>query len=231
MADLPKSNAGRDELRDILRLPSMTAEASIANEASDSNLRAVSYRLSMNEQWTIPAVALSQAENSSSSVAIVFGDEGKNNLAEQVMELVEAGSTVVAVDPTFFGECLSEGFPVWQQAQMVSAIGERTLGIQVAQMGTIVEWACEEFGVDKISLHSSGWNSSVIALSVCALHNDKVKSVLMSDHLARLKNLIDDHIDYENYPALFCFGLLEKFDIQELIALCSPANVKMKGDV
>jgi hypothetical protein len=30
---------------------------------------------------------------------------------------------------------------------------------------------------------------------------------------------------YEDYPALFCFGLLREFDVDTLAALCTPAEV------
>jgi hypothetical protein len=42
-----------------------------------------------------------------------------------------------------------------------------------------------------------------------------------------LKWLISRHLDYETYPALFCFGLLKQFDVQELIALCNPVKVEL----
>jgi hypothetical protein len=57
------------------------------------------------------------------------------------------------------------------------------------------------------------------------LYNDRVESVFIEDYPESLKSLIEEHVDYEKYPALFCFGLLEQFDVPELIALCSPAKV------
>ena len=219
----------RDRLRDVLRLKPTVAKASIVAEASDGDLKAVWYRISVNEELSVPVVAMLRPENVSDSVAIISADKGKRVLRERVEQLVANGSVVIAADPLFVGECMSEKFPVAQCAQMVGTVGERSLGIQVRQMGAVIEWACREFQTDKVSLHSAGWNTSVAALSACALHNSRVDSVTIEDYPTSLKNLVEDHADYEVHPALFCFGLLEQFDVAELVALCSPAKVEMIG--
>lgn len=240
MKDLPKSRPpeadteglarwqkdARDRLRDILRLKPMTARASKVSEASDGDMRAVWYNLSINGEWSVPAVAISR--NTASSVAIVYGDKGKRVLRERVEELLENGFAVIAIDPIFLGECMPEDCPFWQYAQMISTIGERALGIQAAQLGAAIQWAREEFKVDKVSLHGVGWNAGILTLCACGLYNDKVRDALIMDCPASLKRLIEDHVDYEQKPALFCFGLLEQFDVPELIALCSPVKVERR---
>jgi hypothetical protein len=60
---------------------------------------------------------------------------------------------------------------------------------------------------------------------VDGLFNDKVETITVKDSLSSLKLLIENHIEYEAYPALFCFGLLKQFDVDEIIALCSPIKV------
>ena len=130
---------------------------------------------------------------------------------------------MVLLDPAFMGECLLS----WQYVQMVSTVGERVLGIQTAQIGAIVEWACQEFGCDKVSLYGDGWNASLISIMTCALYNDKIKAVSIKDHLPSLKMLIEKHLDYETYPVFFCFGLLEHFDVKEIMALCFPMEINI----
>lgn len=218
---------GRDRLRNILRLTPTTAKASMVKQASDGDLRASWYKIAANEEWSVPAVAISNSENAPGSVAIVFADKGKRALREQVSELVETSSMVIAVDTLIIGECMPPECPFWQFAQMVSTVGERSLGIQVGQIGAVIEWACREFKADKVSLHSIGWNAGIIALSACGLYNDRVESVSIKDCPASLKSLIENHTDYEARPALFCFGLLEQFDVPELIKLCAPVKVEM----
>jgi hypothetical protein len=198
------------------------------NEASDGELKAVWYKINMDEELSVPAVAVSRPENVDDSVAIVFADKGKRTLSERVKELLEDHSVVIAIDTFSLGECILPSAAFWQYAQMVSAVGERSLGVQVAQIGAAIEWARQEFNVDSISLYGDGWESGVIALSASSLYNDRVASVDIKDCPKTLKKLIEDHIDYEDRPVLFCFGLLEQFDIPELIALCSPIKMKIE---
>jgi dienelactone hydrolase len=218
---------GVERLRDVLRFKPLEAEASIVNRSHYEDMEAVWYKLVMNGELSVPAAVISRPEVTSDSVAIVFSDKGKRALREQVKNLVQDGSVVIATDPMFMGECMFEDCPFWQYAQMVSTIGERPLGIQAAQMGAVIQWACQEFKVDKVSLHGIGWNASVLALCACALYNDKVESVSVENYPESLKKLIEDHTDYEQRPALFCFGLLEQFDMPELKALCSPVKIEL----
>ncbi|MBM3238628.1 acetylxylan esterase [Candidatus Poribacteria bacterium] len=226
---------GRDRLRKVLRLKSMTAKASILKETSDGELKARYYKISIGEEWSVPAVAISKSEAIPGSIAIVLADKGKATVAETVEKLTENGSLVIAVDPLFMGECVPAS-SLWQYAQMVATVGERPLGIQVGQIGAIIEWVCKEYktpcvrgarGGERVSLYSIGWNASIVALSACGLYGDKVQSVLLEDAPASLKLLIEKHLDYETYPALFCFGLLKQFDVQELIALCAPIKIEL----
>jgi hypothetical protein len=106
--------------------------------------------------------------------------------------------------------------------------GERVLGLQTAQICAVVEWACQEFESDRVSLYGIGWNASLVAILTGALYNDKIKTVSVKDHLPSLKMLIEKHLDYEIYPVFFCFGLLENFDVNEIMSLCSPVEVKIQ---
>ena len=227
----------RDKLRKILRLKPIKAKASILKEASDSELKATWYKISIGAEWSVPAVAISKSERRPDSIAIVLADKGKTATMERVEKLVESGSLVIAVDPLFMGECVpTQGTP-WQYAQMVATVGERPLGIQVGQIGAIIEWACKpqpttssygkEYEIERVSLYSIGWNASIVALSACGLYGDRVQSVLLEESPASLKLLISKHLDYETYPSLFCFGLLKQFDVRELIVLCAPIKVEL----
>jgi hypothetical protein len=217
----------RDRLRKVLRLEPMTAKASILKEISHGELKTSFYKISVGEEWLVPAVAISKSEAIPGSIAIVFADKGKTTITEPVEKLVENGSLVISVDPLFIGECVPAKDQSWQYAQMVATVGERPLGIQVGQIGAIIEWACKEYEIERVSLYSIGWNASIIALSACGLYGDRVHSVILEDAPASLKWLISRHLDYETYPALFCFGLLKQFDVQELIALCNPVKVEL----
>jgi len=218
---------GKDTLRTILHTRPMTAQAYKAAETSEGNLKSKHYKVSINDEFSIPLIAISPSEKYDNSIVLIFADKGKSSLAEIVTSEIEKGSTVIVLDPIFMGECMPVKGPLWQYTQMVSTIGERSLGLQASQIGAIIEWACREFNCDEVSLYGVGWNASLVAILACALYIERVDTVYVKDHLPSLKLLIENHLDYETHPVFFCFGLLEQFDVEELIALCSPVEINI----
>jgi dienelactone hydrolase len=214
-------NNGRKTLKEIIRFNEMKVSASKVLQ-SDHSIK--QYKLSLNDEFSIPVVVLSSSDNKNDNVVLMFADKGKSTLSDIAKHEIEQGSTVILIDPAFIGENLLS----WQYVQMVSAIGERVLGIQTAQVGAIAEWVCQEVGSKKVSLYVDGWNASLVAIITCALHNNIIKKVSVKNHLPSLKMLIKNHLDYETYPVLFCFGLLEQFDVNEIMALCLPTNIETK---
>ena len=105
------------------------------------------------------------------------------------------------------------------------SVGERPLGVQAAQLLAAANWARQQFPGAPVSLRAVGWNASVAALIAGALADEPFREVTGRDTLGSLKSLIEKKIPYDDYPALFCFGLLRDFDVPELTALCKPARV------
>lgn len=238
MKDLPKShppknkdnfvewqNESRKKLKDILRFEPLTAKAEIVRETSSNGIKALLYKIKMNNNLSMPCVAFYKPEVAKTQLKVVFSDNGKSKLSEYLSDEVLDSSVMLVVDPLFIGECIPIIGPVWQYVQMISTAGKRVLGIQTAQIIAVVEWACQEFGISKASLSAIGWNSSLVAIMACGLCNHKISEVSVNNYLESLKLLINGHFDYEAYPALFCFGLLEQFDVSELIKLCDPVTV------
>ncbi len=240
----------RSRLRDVLRLKPMAVEAAVVQQAKrgegeDATLEATWYKLTIgggwereaSAEWTVPAVVMS--EGKPKATAIVFADAGRATLSSLpppaggvggggVKELLAAGSRVIAVDPLFMGECIPQGVAPWQFAQMIATVGERPLGMQVGQVGAVIRWACQQYGAERVSLHANGWTAGIVALAAAGLNPEKIERVVITGGLSSLKRLIEDHLDYEQYPTLFCFGLLEQFDMAELVALCSPQMVEFR---
>ena len=46
---------------------------------------------------------------------------------------------------------------------------------------------------------------------------------------ASLKLLIEERVEYADCPELFCFGLLEQFDVKQLAALVAPRPLRIVG--
>lgn len=62
--------------------------------------------------------------------------------------------------------------------------------------------------------------------SVCAAAIEPaIDRATLIDSLATLKQVIHGNVSYDAKPELFCFGLLERFDMLQLAALVAPRPV------
>ena len=132
-----------------------------------------------------------------SATTVLFGDAGKAKLADAAAKLVESGSRVVALDLVLQGECLIDDKKHYQYAAMIETTGERVLGQNVAQLGSIVEWARKEFDAP-VAIHSKGWVSGVAALMYGGLHRMELRRITTEDAPASLKELVTQRIPYDD---------------------------------
>jgi len=108
---------------------------------------------------------------------------------------------------------------------LLSAIGDRPLGIQAAQLVGIADWVKKEAGVKAISVETQGIRNQVTALVACALAPGQFSALTTRDGMKSLGYLLDKAIRYQDAPDLFCLDLYKDFDIDSLAALADPTNV------
>jgi dienelactone hydrolase len=216
---------GRARLCGILRYRPQELSASVVGEASDNGRRVVSYTLSIGNEWTLPALMVCETP-APRGVVVVTADGGRTAAAPIVADALGRGMRVVIVDLLFNGECQTSETPIHQFAMMLSAGGERPLGIQMAQLVAVSRWAAG-IGGEEVTLIGAGGVSSLIALTAAAAGDAPVGRVVLVEAFPSLKLLIENQARYEDYPSPFCFGLLEAFDIRELIGLIAPRPVDL----
>ena len=143
---------------------------------------------------------------------ILIGDQGRAALASEAQRLVSEGRRVIAVDPFYFGESkISKRDFLF--ALLISSVGDRPLGIQASQIGAIARWL-----KTPVSIEAFGPRSSLIASVAAALDPRAIASVNTHDALSSLKEVIEKNMAVDKAPELFCFGLLESFDIPQINA-------------
>jgi hypothetical protein len=54
------------------------------------------------------------------------------------------------------------------------------------------------------------------------------QELVLHGSLGSLREVIDNNWSVDKYPAMFCFGLLEHCDIDDLIELAKPCTVTRK---
>jgi hypothetical protein len=155
---------------------------------------------------------------------IVIADAGRASVAGHVERLHSANHCVVAADLFYFGESNipSHNFLF---AMTLACTGERPLGLQVRQLEWMAHAAAIRFG-KPVTIVAAGPRSSLIALAAAALQPEHIAGVELHAALGSLKEIIEQNKGVDQMPEMFCFGLLERFDIKQLAAMAAPRPVR-----
>jgi hypothetical protein len=111
---------------------------------------------------------------------------------------------------------------------LLSAVGERPLGIQAAQLIGIADWVRGEAKPHAISVETIGIRNQVTALVASALEPSYFSELSTREGMKSLGYLLDRPVRYQEAPDLFCLDLYKDFDIDILAALCKPTKVTQK---
>jgi hypothetical protein len=222
---LPRSGSpGRARLREVVRGRQFEVSAKKVDSATEDGVEITRWRLRMDDDWTVPGVELSPA-NAKSTVVLV-ADGGRASVAAQAAQFLSEGKRVVAIDPFYFGES-QMGKRDFLFALLVAAVGERALGIQAGQVAATARWLQTGRRLGPVTLVSVGPRSGIFSLVAAALEPDAIAELETRQAMSSLREIIDKDLAADQAPELFCFGLLEEFDIPQLAALVAPRPVKM----
>lgn len=185
------------ELSSVLRLPQWDAEL-------PGPLAAASWEYSFElGPWSVPA----SWHAGDGSVVIAIEDE------------VSAGSAPdhgsgARLEVSLLG---LKGLPCsLERVLMLQTLGERLLGVQVAQL-IAVSRATAERGSKPIRLSAHGLNSTMVAILAAALDPGLFAEVSLSGHrIARLDDLLYRGVSPVEVAALFCPDLLQVTDVFDL---------------
>ncbi len=215
----------RGKLRDIIRAKDYQVKAEKAGSEDKDGLKVTSWRLKLSDTWTVPAIELVRGEPK--ATAILVADVGRRQAAKDAERLLEAGHRVLAVDPLFFGESHIEHREyLW--ALLIATIGDRPLGLQASQLAAIARWSQAEYKSEPITVVANGRRTSMIALVAAALEDKAIAKLELHRALKSLKDVIETNETVEQLPEMFCFGLLEAFNIEQLTALVAPRPIDAK---
>ncbi len=195
--------------------------------AADATTQIQRFRLRMSGTWTVPVVELTRGE--SKGTTVVVADAGRTVLADDIEKLLADGQRVLAVDLLFFGESKYASRD-WLWGLMLDTVGDRPLGVQASQLVAIAQHAHDTDRAGRtVTLHSVGPRASLITLVAAALEPQAVGEVTQRDAMVSLKQfVIEKNLGVSEAAELFCFGLLEHFDVPQLQALVAPRRVETK---
>ena len=212
----------RASLRELVRAKDYTVKAIDSGREEKAGLEAKFWWLQMDEAWTLPAVDLVQGDPK--KTAILVADRGRSSAAADAAGLLASGHRVVAVDPTSIGECeiKEKG---WLFPLLIAGVGDRPLGLEASQLAAVARWSVDKHQTGPVTLCARGPRTAVVALVAAALEQEAIGRVELSDSLGSLKEVIEANGTVRQTPELFCFGLLESFDVKHVAALVAPRPV------
>ena len=210
----------RDRLRDLLCVKECQLQPVKDDSRVVKAVHATFWKFLINGALTVPAVDLVQG--APRRTAILVADAGRASTTVEVLRLLAAGCRVVALDPAFIGESAVDGRLF---SLLVPAVGERPLGMQAGQVVAVARWAKQQYEAP-VLLVSAGQRSSMAVLAAAALGEQAIDEVELHGSRGSLKELIETNAAYQQAPELFCFGLLETFDVKQLVALAAPRPVR-----
>lgn len=212
----------REALRKIVRHQPLQVEAETIGNDTQGPYSVLFWKLHLSQRWTVPAVEI--VPDNATGTTIIVADAGRKTLAADIERLLKAQQRVIAVDPFYLGES-TQGRVDFLYGLLVSTVGDRPLGIQAAQLAAIARWQHKVHGDHPVALQSHGPRTSLMALTAAALETELKLEVRLAGALGSLKEIIEQNRAVNEAPDLFCFGLLEQFDIAQLVALAVPNKV------
>ncbi len=216
-------NRQRAVLREVVRAKRYEVTASQADRRQEGELTATCWRLKMDGDWTVPAVELTPPD--AKKTAVLVADGGRRSVAAEAARLLDDGHRVIAVDPFYFGES-HIAQKDWLYAVLVAGVGDRPLGLQAGQVAAVARWAADTYKTGGVTLVAVGPRSSTFAIVAAALDDESIRAVELHGSLGSLKEIIEQNWTVSQKPELFCFGLLERFDIKHLAALIAPRPLR-----
>jgi cephalosporin-C deacetylase-like acetyl esterase len=213
----------RERLREVVRAKQYGAHTQASEDSSSDGLKSTNWRLKVGD-WSLPVVELVRESNAPKGTTLLVADKGRKESATAVKALLDRGQRVLAVDPFYVGESkVAEKDYLF--ALLLASIGDRPLGLQATELAAVARWASSERKLGPVQVAADGPRTSVMALVASALEADAIAGLELRGSYGSLKELIETSTPYTQSPELFCFGLLEQFDILQLASLSAPRPV------
>ena len=173
-------------------------------------------RLVMDKHWTLPAVVIEGAQTT--RTVLWLSDQPWSKHHQQIGKLLQTGCRVICVDAVLFGHAKPPG-SLYQNAQVMSTVGARPLGIQAAQIRAAVRFFASRYQLENLDISATGIRVGLASLCAKALGELLIGKLETPGLPTSLKSLLLPAAQFDQVPELYCFGLLEWFDVPELRAM------------
>ena len=238
----------RERLRAIVRYhPTRVERAWVLNSLDTPRVEAHAYRFDFENGLSATGVLFHTAGTAENSPAVILvRDEGKEAAAGQITSLVSNGKSVLVFEPLFFGQNVpgTGDLGVSSYSQMLNGLGERTLGLEAAQIVAVAKWlntgpqhgsptpgstVAATAAERPVAVITSGPRSESVALTAAALEPQMFRSVDARHAISTLSYVLEHPLKYGEVPELMCLDLFRYFDFDSLADLAAPARVQLSA--
>jgi dienelactone hydrolase len=222
-------HAMRERLEQLLKIPRYEVADSPKTASRIEGYQLASHLWRCGDQWTVPCLEIMASDARPQKTALLVSDAGRRNATDEVRRLVPAGYRVLAVDVLSLGESeVVAQDPPYLYPLFLSAVGERPLAIQAAQLAGIARFVRELRPDEPITIFAAGPRSSTAALVASAIEPSAIQGAELTGSLKSLRQLIEEDKTVAEFPELFAFGLLAEFDIPQLLALSTGRSIVLR---
>ncbi len=218
----------RDRLKQILRYHPVGLDSPpwpVANFWG-GGLKTIGYRFDFNNGLSANGTWLkSTGVSDNSSWTVVLDDRGKKESAAAISDRVNRGEQVLAVDLLFFGDAATPKFyyPVYDR--MLAMLGDRSLGLEAAQLTAIIDWLRTSSGHREGRIEVTGMRTQAVALVAAAMDPSLFSQIIVRKGLKSWNEIFEHPVRYQDDPELFCLDLYKYFDVGRLARMAEPDRI------
>jgi dienelactone hydrolase len=223
----------REQLRSVVRYHQVSVLRALRMANSEGmDFQSLSYRFDLSNGLSATGMWLKQDHSPAAEpVTIVLNDDGYQAEGQEVFNSLSSGHEVLALDLLFTGATKPDVPDSSDWVVLVDSSGDRSLGLEAAQLLSVVQWFRSERGASEVQVHTNGIRSQVIALIAAALEPQAFSSLTTHNGMHSLAYLLDRPVPLRAAPDLFCLDLYKDFDIDSISALASPLKITQSSFV
>lgn len=218
------AETARGELKRLVRPPTVALERAWTLYGTRlQGLETRSYRFDLSNGLGAAGVWLHTmwGRRDPGGVTLVLHDDGRAAAARVISDHVNRGEPVLALDLLFTGDAALDIRGPERTIQVFPGLGDRPLGLRVAQLLTLAEWARSSTGAQHVRLDTTGPRSQVVALVAAALEPESFSQITVRGGMDSLQHVLDEPVTHTEAPELFCLGLYRHFDLEQLEAMAA----------
>ena len=237
----------REKLKQVVRYAPVTlTHAWPISATHEKGVESHAYRFEFSNGLSATGILFrSVTALETAPTTILMADAGMPSTMVDVADDVDRGQRVLVLNPLFFSEGKLDaddraGATVF--AQLLTALGERPLGMEAAQVNAVVQWLGEDLDhgsptpnnfhlperpTPAVRIVTTGPRAQLIAMVAAAIHPKYFSALDSRESIPSLATVYDHPENFVQAPEIMCIDLYRDFDINTLAAIASPVKVNL----